>query len=348
MVPESGCDYDGVTFRGCDLIGRNVQRSVFVECRFDASTMGGAAFVDCRFVECTFADTDLASSSFAGASFRDVLFERCRITGVDWAVAAWPEHTLPGSVRFVECTLDVSSFLGTPLAGTIFDRCLAREVDFTGADLSDSSFEGTDLSGAIFRDTDLSRADLRTARGYSIDVTVNRVAGMKVALPEAMSLLDGLEIDVDGWQGHTAEEGTSSQPEARASVVFLCVHNAGRSQMAAGFARYLGGDRVDVFSGGSDPAAAVNRAAVDAMAEVDIDIASAEPQRWTDEIVAAADVVVTMGCGDTCPVFPGVRYEDWSLDDPAGLGVEAVRPIRDEIRTRVDDLLARLGVETGG
>lgn len=113
--------------------------------------------------------------------------------------------------------------------------------------------------------------------------------------------------------------------------------------MAAGWARTLGGDRVEVFSGGSDPAAVVNPAAVAAMAEVGIDVSTAQPARWTDEVVAAADVVVTMGCGDECPVFPGVRYEDWALEDPAGLRVDDVRPIRDEIRGRVERLLASLG-----
>ena len=114
--------------------------------------------------------------------------------------------------------------------------------------------------------------------------------------------------------------------------------------MAAGWARHLGGDRVQVFSGGSNPGAAVNAAAVEAMAEVGVDISTAVPQPWTDADVRDADVVVTMGCGDACPLFPGVRYEDWELTDPAGLGVESVRPIRDEIKGRVEDLLARLGV----
>jgi protein-tyrosine-phosphatase len=132
----------------------------------------------------------------------------------------------------------------------------------------------------------------------------------------------------------------------RPKIVFLCVHNAGRSQMAAGWARHLGGDRVEVFSGGSDPASTLNPAAVAAMAEAGVDISTASPRRWTDEIVRAADVVVTMGCGDTCPVFPGVRYEDWALTDPAGLGLDEVRPIRDEIRARVGDLLARFGAGT--
>ena len=128
------------------------------------------------------------------------------------------------------------------------------------------------------------------------------------------------------------------------TVVFLCVHNAGRSQMAAAWLRHLAGDRTEVASGGSDPAAEVNPAAVAAMAEVGIDMASQVPARWTDDVVRAADVVVTMGCGDTCPVVPGVRYQDWALPDPAGLGVEAVRPIRDEIGRRVRALLDDLGV----
>lgn len=130
----------------------------------------------------------------------------------------------------------------------------------------------------------------------------------------------------------------------RPSVLFLCTHNAGRSQMAMGFFAHLAGDRASVFSGGSEPADKVNAAAVAAMAEVGIDIAHEQPRRWTDTIVQAADVVVTMGCGDTCPYFPGKRYENWELADPAGLGVEAVRPIRDDIERRVRVLLVELGL----
>lgn len=128
------------------------------------------------------------------------------------------------------------------------------------------------------------------------------------------------------------------------SVLFLCVHNAGRSQMAAGWMRHLAGDGVDVFSGGSEPAETVNQAAVAAMAEVGVDISAEIPQPWADEIVRAADIVVTMGCGDACPVFPGKRYVDWEIDDPSGKSVEEVRPIRDEIELRVRGLLAELGV----
>ena len=126
------------------------------------------------------------------------------------------------------------------------------------------------------------------------------------------------------------------------SVLFLCIHNAGRSQMAAGWMRHLGAGRVDVFSGGSEPATSLNPAAVAAMAEVGIDIAGEQPQRWRDDDVRAADVVVTMGCGDTCPWYPGKRYLDWELDDPAGRPVEEVRAVRDDIERRVRTLLGEL------
>ena len=128
------------------------------------------------------------------------------------------------------------------------------------------------------------------------------------------------------------------------SVLFLCVHNAGRSQMAAGWLRHLAGEQAVVYSGGSEPASEINDAAVRAMAEVGIDIRHEFPKPWTDEVVRAADVVVTMGCGDACPLYPGKRYEDWELADPAGLDVEHVRPIRDQIRGRVEMLLKELAL----
>jgi protein-tyrosine-phosphatase len=137
----------------------------------------------------------------------------------------------------------------------------------------------------------------------------------------------------------------SNRTDLNPSVLFLCVHNAGRSQMAAGFMRHLAGPAVDVFSGGSEPATQLNGAAVAAMAEKGIDISRELPQPWADEIVHAADVIVTMGCGDACPVYPGKRYVDWELDDPAGKPIEEVRPIRDEIERRVRVLLSELGVE---
>ncbi|MDA0301818.1 MAG: DUF3562 domain-containing protein [Chloroflexi bacterium] len=137
-------------------------------------------------------------------------------------------------------------------------------------------------------------------------------------------------------------------PGAVPGVLFLCVHNAGRSQMAAGWTRHLAGDRIAVYSGGSGPAADLNPAAVAAMHEAGISIEDEFPKPWTDEVARGVDVIVTMGCGDECPVYPGVRVLDWELEDPAGQGVEAVRPIRDEIERRVRALLADLGVDARG
>ncbi|WUW43354.1 arsenate reductase ArsC [Micromonospora rifamycinica] len=132
--------------------------------------------------------------------------------------------------------------------------------------------------------------------------------------------------------------------DGRPVVLFLCTHNAGRSQMALGFFTHLAGDRAVAWSGGSEPGIEVNPAAIAAMAERGIDIGEEFPKPWTDEVVRAADVVVTMGCGDACPVFPGTRYEHWDLDDPAGLDTTGVRPIRDEVERRVRRLLDDLHV----
>jgi len=131
------------------------------------------------------------------------------------------------------------------------------------------------------------------------------------------------------------------------TVLFVCVHNAGRSQMAAGYLQHLAGERVQVLSAGSQPADQVNPAAVAAMAEEGIDIGTEQPKLLSDSAVRTADVVITMGCGDECPFYPGKRYEDWVLDDPAGQGLDAVRPIRDEIRRRVEALVEQLDGEAG-
>ncbi len=136
--------------------------------------------------------------------------------------------------------------------------------------------------------------------------------------------------------------------DGRPVVLFLCVHNAGRSQMALGFFQHLAGDAAVAWSGGSEPGTEINPSAVAAMAERGIDITGEFPKPWTDEVVRAADVVVTMGCGDACPIFPGKRYLNWILDDPAGQRLEDVRPIRDEIERRVRELLTELGVTAAG
>ena len=128
----------------------------------------------------------------------------------------------------------------------------------------------------------------------------------------------------------------------KASVLFVCVHNAGRSQMAAGFLQHLAGDRVEVRSAGTLPGNQVNPSAIAVMAELGIDLTTATPKVLTDEAVQASDYVITMGCGDKCPFYPGKTYLDWKLEDPAGQGVDAVRPIRDEIKTMVENLIAEI------
>jgi arsenate reductase (thioredoxin) len=143
----------------------------------------------------------------------------------------------------------------------------------------------------------------------------------------------------------TGADDAPGEPSTTPAVLFLCVHNAGRSQMALGWLRHLGGDRVTGFSGGSEPKSEINEVAVEAMAEVGIDISGESPKPWTYDVLEAVDVVVTMGCGDACPVIPGKRYEDWEVADPADRPLHDVRPIRDEIETRVRDLLHRLDVE---
>jgi arsenate reductase len=156
-----------------------------------------------------------------------------------------------------------------------------------------------------------------------------------------------MTADIEATRTPPAPTPTRHRPQERImsdkpSVLFVCVHNAGRSQMAAGWLRHLAGDTVEVRSAGSAPAETINPAAVEAMAEVGIDIRGQKPKILEYDTVQSSDVIVTMGCGDACPYFPGKRYEDWKLDDPAGQGVEAVRPIRDEIKTRIEKLLAGL------
>lgn len=184
-------------------------------------------------------------------------------------------------------------------------------------------FEGTLNAGTIerFMDSSLETLTERASTSTWVPLLAERFAR------DRLRALIRLDADVS---------------TLKPSVLFLCVHNAGRSQMAAGWMRHIAGDEVDVFSGGSEPAELVNQAAVAAMAEKGIDIGAEIPQPWSDEIVRAADVVVTMGCGDACPVFPGKRYVDWELDDPSGKTVEEVRPIRDDIELRVRSLLAEL------
>lgn len=183
-------------------------------------------------------------------------------------------------------------------------------------------FEGTFDAETIERYIADSQAKLATREGFATDKPLI----VEQFTRDRLKALARLEVDgVD-----------------RPSVLFLCVHNAGRSQMAAGWLRHFAGERVEVFSGGSNPGAETNSAAVSAMAEVGIDISTEHPKPWTDEIARAADVIVTMGCGDACPVYLGKRFEDWELVDPAGQPIEVVRRVRDDIRARVEALVDSL------
>lgn len=208
--------------------------------------------------------------------------------------------------------------MGTP---SVDERRLLRE---RVVDLLASEFRGT-----------FNRETVERLYGDSFQMMGKaRITAFTATLAERLTR-DRLRAlaRVEGREAHTIP-----------SVLFLCVHNAGRSQMAAGWFRRMAGERALVYSGGSEPAQEINANAVGAMREVGIDITQEFPKPWTEEIVRAADVVVTMGCGDACPVYPGVRYVDWELDDPAGQPIEVVRRIRDEIGTRVRALLTDLGV----
>ena len=197
------------------------------------------------------------------------------------------------------------------------------EVDRVIQDLS-SEFE------AIF-----GAADVRRMVVGSMDVLVESRPGQ--VRENEVEQFTRLRLQAQGRVEGTILTGVPS-------VVFVCVHNAGRSQMSAAWARYLAGDRLLVFSGGSAPAGTINQRAVEAMAEVGIDMSEAFPMPFTDEIIQASDVVVTMGCGDACPFFPGKRYLDWELDDPHDASLEEVRVVRDEIGRRVERLLAEMGL----
>jgi protein-tyrosine-phosphatase len=188
-----------------------------------------------------------------------------------------------------------------------------------------SDFAGMFSAETIERFITESQEDLESRARITtwMPVLIERFARERL---RALARLEGLVVDT------------------RPMVLFLCVHNAGRSQMAAGWLRHLSGDAVEVFSGGSEPASDVNQGVIAAMAEMGIDVSTEFPRPWTDEVVRAADVVVTMGCGDACPVYPGKRYEDWELADPAGQPMELVREVRDDIEQRVRRLMAELHV----
>lgn len=245
------------------------------------------------------------------------------------------------------------------------ERGLAIAVHTAGAQIPPGNPEGKTLNTES--EASLSRvgATLAGEQPKHVDPDVLRTADRVIVVgPAQVEPVEGMRTSIEIWatdepslRGIEGEERMDlirdeiservgglldELADTRPTVLFVCVHNAGRSQMAAGYLQHLAGDRIQVLSAGSAPAASVNPSAVAVMAEEGIDISAEQPKVLTTDSVRASDVVITMGCGDTCPIFPGKRYEDWELDDPAGQGVEATRLIRDNIKSRIQRLIAEL------
>ncbi|SFV23367.1 Protein-tyrosine-phosphatase [Micrococcus terreus] len=244
------------------------------------------------------------------------------------------------------------------------ERGLAIAVHTAGAQISPGNPDGTTLNTEAAASLKAVGASLDGEHPKHIDPEILRCADRVIVVgPAQVEPVDGMRAEIEVWgtdepslRGIEGQErmtmirdeisrrvsGLLDEFDTRPTVLFVCVHNAGRSQMAAGYLQHLAGDRIQVLSAGSAPAASVNPSAVAVMAEEGIDISAEQPKVLTTDSVRASDVVITMGCGDTCPIFPGKRYEDWELDDPAGQGVEATRLIRDDIKSRIQRLIAEL------
>jgi uncharacterized protein YjbI with pentapeptide repeats len=197
---EAGSRYGDVVFRGVDLEGRAVASSEFEECRFVGLRLKEAEVRECRFLECTFSQCDLSLVRVPGSTFSACRFEDSKMLGVNWTEARWPEKRLWVPIGFERCVLNHSTFLGLDLRTVRVVDSTAHDVDFREADLTEATFAGTDLSGALFGGTNLTGADLSSAEGYRIDPRQNTLKGARFSLPEAISLLDGLEIRLTGWE----------------------------------------------------------------------------------------------------------------------------------------------------
>jgi fluoroquinolone resistance protein len=192
--------YGDVVFRGLDLEGLEVASSEFEDCRFVGLRLKGAEVRDCRFVECAFSECDLSLIRVPGSAFSACRFEDSKMIGVNWTEARWPEKRLWVPIGFERCVLNHSTFLGLDLRKVRVVGCAAHDVDFREADLTEASFDGTDLLGALFGGTNLTGADLSTSTNYRIDPSGNTLKGARFSLPEAISLLDGLDIRLTGWE----------------------------------------------------------------------------------------------------------------------------------------------------
>ncbi len=314
-------------------------------------------YCDCNAVSPATAERIARLVRGAGASFADV-----GIIGVPPRPVLYASGPgAAGLAQLVDQALDVRDIGGPAGRASALKMCYAAFTKGTTA-LATELY----VAAARLGVDDVLRAEQADSSPQLLDYARRSLPGMppKAArwvgeLEEIAATFDAAGLPPQMAQGaadvYRLVERTGGAPAAsleelvarlarRPSVLFLCVHNAGRSQMAAGFLRRLAGDRIDILSGGSEPAESLNPVVVEAMAERGIDLGAATPRRFSDSDVIAADVVVTMGCGDTCPFFPGKRYEDWELEDPAGRPIEAVRQIRDEIEIRVRDLAESLSV----
>jgi uncharacterized protein YjbI with pentapeptide repeats len=196
----SGSRYEDEVLQGIELGGVEVRSSEFHECRFDGGTLCESVLRACRFVECVFERCDLSLVRLPGSAFSACHFENSKIIGVNWTEASWPATRLWPPVSFARCVLNHSTFLGLDLTGVRITECTALDVDLREANLTGACFDGTDLTGSQFGRTDLTDADLRSAKGYRIDPRENTLRGAHFSLPEAISLLEGLDIDLTGWE----------------------------------------------------------------------------------------------------------------------------------------------------
>jgi arsenate reductase len=296
----------------------------------------------------------LADAAFGGLPWREVpVYAIAQVTGAiggavvanlmfDLDAVTWSQHhRAAGGLWLGETVATIGLLL--VIFGLVRSRRASAAPFAVGAYIGGAYFFTSSTSFANPAVT-IGRAFTDTFAGIAPSSVPGFIACQLIGLVFAVALVRALYPDTDTEEAPLRDRNDDSAVARgrKPAVLFLCVHNAGRSQMAAGWLRHLAGNGVEVFSGGSEPAATINPTAVDAMAEVGIDITGARPHRWTDDDVRVADVVVTMGCGDSCPFVPGKRYEDWELTDPAGQPIEVVRAVRDDIRTRVEALIASL------
>lgn len=191
---EGQVEYTNENFKKLRFEASRVSKKEFYECVFSKCSLRETTFKDCKFIDCTFEDSDLSLINVQGSTFTDTKFERSKVIGVNWTIAAWSKLVSESPISFHECVVDFSAFIGLSLRKIVFEKCVAQEVEFSEADLSDANFSGTDLTRSRFRKTNLTRANFESATNYSIDLSANKITKARFSLPEALSLLVGFDI----------------------------------------------------------------------------------------------------------------------------------------------------------